>query len=158
MATFLSASDSAFDAVSAGAVMMSLGPLRFGVSTQEYESLKTAMSWRWAEKARYLRAPALQYHGPATITKTFDVTIVVEKGADLNFIPSLQSLGDEGKPQRLVAGHSRPVAGVNMLSGGSDMGLWCLTDLALDESEFMRDGLAILVKATITIKSYGDDA
>lgn len=141
----------------AGAVMMDLGGLRFGVGSQEYDSLKSSIGWRWVEKPRHGRAPALQFQGAGTITKTFDVTIIVGSGHDLAFLPAVQAMGDQGKPYRLVAGSSTPVGGVNMLSGGSDLGLWCLVDLSIDESEFLRDGTAMLYKATITIKSYGDD-
>lgn len=138
-------------------VMMSLGPMRFGVIDQEYQSLKTSMSWRWEEKARYLRAPALQYQGPGTITKTFDITIIAQRATDLEFIPFLQALGNEGKPLRLIAGHTMPSGGANVLSGSSDMGLWCITQLDVDESEFLRDGIALLYKGSLTIKSYGED-
>lgn len=138
-------------------VMMALGPLRFGVTTQEYEGLRSSLSWRWAEKNRYLRAPALQYHGPSTVTKTLQITIVAEYGVDLDFLPLVQALGDTGEPQRMVAGHSRPVGGSNVLAGGSDMGLWCIVSLDISESEFLRDGTAILYEASLTIKSYGED-
>ncbi|MGL4755178.1 MAG: phage tail protein [Aeromonadaceae bacterium] len=138
-------------------VMMALGPLRFGVTTQEYESLRSSMSWRWAEKGRYLREPALQYHGPGTITKALKITVVAEYGVDLEFLPMVQALGDTGEPQRMIAGHSRPIGGANVLAGGSDMGLWCIVSLDITESEFMRDGTAILYEADLTIKSYGED-
>lgn len=139
-------------------VMMALGPLRFGVSYAEYDSLKTSYLWRWAEKARYLRAPALQFHGAGSITKTMEITIVAETGADLGYLPSVRMAGDMGAPHRMIAGHSRPVGGAQVMAAGADMGLWCITALDMDESEFLRDGTAILYKATITIKSYGEDA
>lgn len=145
------------EAGQSGQVMMDLGGLRFGVVDQEYESLRTSMSWRWAEKNRYLRAPALQYQGSGTTTKTLDITIVVEKGLDLEFTPLLQAMGDEGKPYRLVAGAARAVGGANVLSSGSDLGLWCITALDVTEQEFLRDGTAMLIKAALTIKAYGED-
>lgn len=149
--------NSSLQSPAAGSVMMALGPIRFGVLTQEYDELRTSMSWRWAEKARYLREPALQYHGQGTITKTLNVVVIVERGSDLEFVPNMQALADTGEPQRLVAGHSRSVGGVSTLSGGSDMGLWCITALEVTESEFMRDGTAMMHKAALTIRSYGDD-
>ncbi|MGL5480667.1 MAG: phage tail protein [Aeromonas veronii] len=138
-------------------VMMDLGGLRFGVSSQEYESLRTAVAWNWAEKARYGREAALQYQGKAATTKTMEVVIVAETGRDLEFLPMVEAMGDSGEPQRLVAGHSRPVGGVSMVAGGSDLGQWCLVSLDIGESEFMRDGTAIMYQATITIKKYGED-
>lgn len=139
-------------------VMMNLGPIRFGVKTQEYDSLSTSLSWRWAEKARYLREPALQYHGPGTITKTFNIAIVAQYGSDLEFLPTIRAEADKGEPMRLIAGHSKPIGGAGVVAGGSDMGLWCITELSIDESSFLRDGTAILYEASMTIKSYGDDA
>lgn len=138
-------------------VMMALGPIRFGVSTQEYESLTTSMSWRWVEKERYLRAPAQQFHGKSSITKTLKVVIVAEYGQDLDFLPAVQAVADEGKPLKLMAGHSRPVGGSAVVAAASDLGLWCITDMSINESEFMRDGTAILYDASITIKTYGED-
>lgn len=138
-------------------VMMNLGPIRFGVRQQEYESLSTTMAWRWEEKARYLREPAQQYKGPASVSKTFKITIVVEKGADLEFLPAIRAEADKGEPMRLIAGHSKPVGGVAVVAGAADMGLWCITALDIDESHFLRDGTAMVYDATLSIKSYGED-
>lgn len=138
-------------------VMMDLGGLRFGISSQEYESLQTTMSWKWAAKARYGREEALQYQGKAAVTKTFAFKVIVERSKDLEFTGFLERMGDEGKPHRLIAGHSLPVGGVMMVSGGADMGLWCITDLSVNESEFMRDGTSMLKDISLTIKKYGED-
>ncbi|MGL5285900.1 MAG: phage tail protein [Aeromonas sp.] len=138
-------------------VMMDLGGLRFGAATQEYQSLRSAMSWRWEEKARYGRAPALQFQGPSAITKTLAITIIAEKALDLEFLPLVQQLADQGQPLRLVAGHSKPIGSVDAIAGGSYLGLWCITSLDVEESEFLRNGTAILYKASLTIKSYGED-
>lgn len=138
-------------------VMMALGPIRFGVSTQEYESLSTSMSWRWIEKARYLRDPAQQFQGKGSVTKSMKIVIVAEYGKDLDFLPAVQAEADKGKPFRLMAGHSRPVGGVSVVAASTDLGLWVITELTVDESEFMRDGTAIMYDASLTIKSYGED-
>lgn len=139
-------------------VMMALGPIRFGVSTQEYESLSTAFSWRWVEKERYMRAPAQQFQGPGSITKTMKIVIVAEWGSDLLFLPGVREEADKGIPFRLMAGHTRPVGGAAVVAAGADLGMWVITDLQVDESEFMRDGTAMLYNATLTIKTYGEDA
>ncbi|MGL4507678.1 MAG: phage tail protein [Aeromonas sobria] len=146
-----------FDSSPEPTVMMALGPMRFGVKTAEYESLKTSMSWRWVEKARYLREPGLQYHGPGVITKTFDILIIAEWAVDLQFLPLVRRMADLGKPQRMIAGHSSPIGAASAIAGGSDLGLWCITNLDVDESNFLRDGTAIMYKATLTVKSYGED-
>ncbi|QIZ02637.1 hypothetical protein AhyVDH1_032 [Aeromonas phage AhyVDH1] len=138
-------------------VMMALGRIRFGVSTQEYESLTTSMSWRWVEKERYMRAPAQQFQGKGSVTKSLKITIVAETGKDLDFLPAVQAEADKGLPMRLMAGHSRAVGGQAVVSASSDLGLWVILDLNVDESEFMRDGTAILYSATMTIKTYGED-
>ncbi|MGY3887184.1 phage tail protein [Aeromonas aquatica] len=150
----LKASSNAYQGPS---VMMDLGGLRFGISTQEYEEIRTSMSWRWAEKQRYLRTSALQFQGINTVTKTLSITVIAETSHDLEFLPVVQAMGDDGVPYRLVAGAARPVGGVTTISGGSDLGLWCITDLDITESEMMRDGTAMLYKASLTIKSYGED-
>lgn len=138
-------------------VMMALGPIRFGVSTQEYESLTTSMSWRWVEKERYLRDPAQQFQGKGSVTKSMSIVIVAEYGKDLDFLPAVQAEADKGKPFRLMAGHSRPVGGVSVVAASTDLGLWVITSLEVNEQHFMRDGTAMLYEASMTIKSYGED-
>ncbi len=138
--------------------MMALGEIRFGMGTQEYESLATSMSWRWEERLRYMRDPAQQYQGPGSVSKTFKITIIAETGKDLDFLPFIRKVAGNGKPLQLMAGHSRPIGGVTTIAAGSNLGLWVITGLDIDESNYLRDGTALLYDATISIKSYGEDA
>ncbi|MGL5215827.1 MAG: phage tail protein [Aeromonas hydrophila] len=138
-------------------VMMGLGPLRFGISSQEYDELRTSMKWRWAEKNRYLRETALQYQGKDATTKTLNVVIVAEYAADLDFLPLVQDVADLGQPLELVAGHTRPIGGASVVAAGANMGKWVITSLDINESNFLRDGTAILYEATLTIMKYGED-
>ena len=134
-------------------VMLALGDFQFGVSTAEYQALRTAHSWRWASMSRFGRKPAKQFHGP---TKTLSVAIYPQTSADLQHFQTLKALADQGKPLRLVSGGSRYSDGV-LVPVGADLGLWCIDALDIDESMFMRDGTALEQKGTITISDYGDD-
>ena len=137
-------------------VMLALGEFQFGVSTAEYQSLKTSHSWRWASKPRFGRKPAKQFHGSNASTKSLSVTIYPQSGADLEHFQTLKSIADAGEAVRLVSGGSRYLDGV-LVPVGSDLGLWCIDAMDVDESMFMRDGTALEQKGTITISEYGED-
>lgn len=137
-------------------VMMSLGDFQFGVSTAEYQSLKTSMSWRWAKKDRYGRKPGKQYHGPDAITKTMEIVIYPQSKKDLTRFQQIKAMADAGKPLRLVAGGSRLVDGL-LVPAGADLGLWVIEQLEISESMFMQDGTALEQKGSLTISEYGDD-
>lgn len=137
-------------------VMMSLGDFQFGVSTTEYQGLKTSMSWRWAKKDRYGRKPGKQYHGPDAASKTLDITIYPQNKRDLIRFQQIRNMADAGKPLRLVSGGSRWLDGL-LVSAGADLGLWVIEQLEVSESMFMRDGTALEQNGSLTISEYGDD-
>lgn len=137
-------------------VMLALGEFQFGVATAEYQGLRTSMSWRWAAMARFGRKPAKQFHGPEAATKTLSVTIYPDSKADLAHFQTIKNIAGEGKPVRLVSGGSRVSDGV-VVPAGADLGLWVIESLDIDESAFMRDGVALEQKGTITISEYGED-
>jgi phage protein U len=137
-------------------VMLALGDFQFGVATAEYQGLKTSNSWRWVSMARFGRRPAKQFHGPEASTKTLSVTIYPESKADLAHFQTIKDVADLGEPVRLVSGGSRSSDGV-VVPAGSDLGLWVIESLDIDESMFMRDGVALEQKGTITISEYGED-
>ncbi len=138
-------------------VMMALGDFKFSISGTQYQSLQTAMGWRWAKKERFKRKPGLQFHGPDSTTKTLDIAIYPEAAADLAVMRQLKAMGDAGKPVRLVAGGSRMVAGLVVVPSGTDMGLWVVNQLDVAEQFFMSDGTPLEIKGTLTITEYGDD-
>jgi len=41
---------------------------------------------------------------------------------------------------------------------GADLGLWVIERLDVDENMFMRDGVALEFKGSLSISEYGDDA
>lgn len=138
-------------------VMLSLGDFQFGVSTLEYQALKTSMSWRWAKKDRLGRAPGKQYQGRDATTKNLSIEIYPQSKADLGRFGEIEALGNGGEPLRLVSGGSRLVGGV-LVPAGADLGLWVVEKFDIDESEFMQDGVALAQKGSLSISEYGDDA
>ncbi len=138
-------------------VMMALGSFQFGVQTTEYQSLKTAHSWRWAKKDRFGRKPSKQFHGADASSKSFSITIIPQNSDDLTRFGQLKDLADAGKPVRLISGGARWVDG-RLQSSGADLGLWVVEKLDIDESMFMRDGTAISQVGSLSISEYGEDA
>ncbi|MCF1458078.1 MAG: phage tail protein [Shewanella sp.] len=138
-------------------VMLALGEFKFGINSAQYQSLKTAQTWRWAKKDRYGRKPGRQYHGPESMVKTLDIVIYPQDKADLARFHQLRAMADQGKPLRLVAGGARWVDG-GLVSAGADLGLWVIESLNVDESLFMSDGTALEQKGNLVIAEYGDDA
>jgi uncharacterized protein len=137
-------------------VMMALGDFRFSVSTAEYQSLTTSMSWRWAKKDRYQRKPGKQFHGPDSTTKTLDITVHPESRADVVLFDRLRAMGDAGEPLRLVSGGTALVGGV-LKQSGADLGLWVMDSLNVADEAFMRDGTPLVRKGSLSISEYGDD-
>jgi phage protein U len=139
-------------------VMMALGDFEFSIQTAEYQQLKTSMTWRWAEKARYLRTPAQQYHGPGAVEKTLQIQLFPDSADQLDVFRNIKALADEGQPVRLVAGYARPLAAHSEIPGGSDMGLWVITALDVTEEHFLQNGVALQHTGSLTIKEYGEDS
>lgn len=138
-------------------IMMALGDFQFGISTVQYQSLKTSMSWRWAKKDRYGRKPSKQFHGADADTKSLEISIYPEDKTDLLRFRQIKAIADQGKPLRLVAGGSSWVNDA-LVSSGSDLGLWVIEKLDVNESMFMSDGTALEQKGSLMISEYGDDA
>lgn len=137
-------------------VMMALGGFQFSVSTTQYQNLKTSKSWRWAKYDRYGRKPGKQFQGADSDSKTFDITIYPQNAADLAIIDRLTAIGNDGTPLRLIAGALRRVNGI-ALGSGLDLGLWVMEKLDINENAFIDNGIALEIKATLTISEYGDD-
>lgn len=137
-------------------VMMALGEFQFSMSTAQYQRLKTSMSWRWAKYDRYGRKPSKQFQGPDSDSKTFDISIYPQSSRDLEIIDTVRALGDAGKPLRLIAGALKRLNG-QATGAGLDLGLWVMEKLDVDEGEFLDNGIALEIKASLSISEYGDD-
>lgn len=137
-------------------VMLALGEFKFGIKTAQYQSLKTSMSWRWAQKDRYRRKPGKQFHGANASKKSLEIMVYPQDKHDLKRFQTIKDLADEGRPLRLIAGGARWVDGA-LVSSGADLGLWVIESLDVDETMFMEDGTALEQKGGLSISEYGDD-
>lgn len=137
-------------------VMMALGGFQFSMSTAQYQRLKTSMSWRWAKYDRHGRKPGKQFQGADSGVKTFDISIYPQSSRDLEIIDTIRAIGDEGKPLRLIAGALKRFNG-QTTGAGLDLGLWVMEKLDVDEGEFLDNGIALEIKASLSISEYGDD-
>ena len=129
-------------------VMMAIGDFIFSVSTLEYQSLKTSQSWRWANKDRYGRKPAKQYHGPGATKKSLDIAVYPERKQDFYWFDQLQQMADKGEPYRLIGGSP---------SGGVDFGLWVIDQIERSDAYFFEDGTPMEIKGSLTLSEYGED-
>ncbi|MHA6195520.1 phage tail protein [Pseudomonas wadenswilerensis] len=137
-------------------VMMALGDFRFSVTTAQYQTLSTSMSWRWATKDRYKHKPGKQFHGPGSFTKNLEILVLPQNRADLQRLERLRLMADAGKPLRLVSGGTALVDG-QLKRSGADLGLWVIESLSVADEHFMTDGTPLARRGSLSISEYGDD-
>ncbi len=137
-------------------VMMALGDFQFSISTAQYQSLKTSMSWRWAKYDRYGRKPGKQFQGPDSTSKTLNIAIYPQRKSDLEQFTQIEVMASQGEPLRLIAGALKKLNGLTTGSG-LDLGLWVIEKLDTDEAHFLDNGVPLEIKGTLTISEYGDD-
>ncbi|MFD2178512.1 phage tail protein [Veronia pacifica] len=129
-------------------VMMALGQFEFTVKGTQYQQLRTSMGWRWEKRDRDNRRPALQFNGPDLTSKTLSISVYPEQKTDLDRLSKLEQMGNTGTPMRLIGGTP---------SGGADLGLWVIEKLERTDQFFTDNGIPLEVKASLTIKEYGED-
>lgn len=137
-------------------VMLALGDFRFSVSTVQYQTLSTSMSWRWASKDRYKHKPGKQFHGPGTFTKSLDITVYPENRGQVVVLDRLRAMADTGKPFRLVSGGT-VLINRELKPSGADLGLWVIESLSIADQFFMVDGTPLERKGSLSISEYGED-
>lgn len=138
------------------AVMMALGDFQFSISTMQFQSLKTSMSWRWAKMDRVGRKSARQFKGADSKSKSFDVAHYPQDANGLSRFDEIEAIANQGKPIRLVGGALRKMNG--QVSGSAlDLGLWVIEKLDLTETQFLDNGMPLEMKGSISISEYGED-
>ena len=65
-------------------------------------------------------------------------------------------MADTGKPLRLIGGALRNVNG-QVTGSALDLGLWVIEKLDETETEFLDNGIPLVIKGSLSISEYGDD-
>lgn len=125
--------------------MMSLGGYRFESNFNPFHELTENKQYIFASHDRWQGVEASQFKGRKAITKTFSIKVVIESDRDLSIIPNLQSLGDSGKPLRMIGSSGR--------SGGY-FGDWVITSISVTKKEYERSNTALIQEATLSIKEW----
>ncbi len=131
------------------AVQMMLGGFPFTLSTGEYDTQDTSLSWRWTKKDRLNRKPAMQFLGSDTIQKTLNGTIHIFEESDLKIPDQMTAEADGGEALMLIASSDTDKARY--------LGLWVIQKIEFNESDLNGDGKAQTIHFSVTIEEYGED-
>ena len=100
-----------------GRVMMTLGPVAFGVATTAFQRLRRVTGFRWPALERVGRWPARQFTGPGQDQITLDGVIMPTYSGAVGSVESLRELALTGQPYQSVGGHGRGLRPVVPLAG-----------------------------------------
>ena len=125
-------------------VLMSLGSLRFSVSTFVYDQFKRSTAYRWSSKNRAGRRPGFEFEGPGT--ETIEMSGVIYTGrAGTGRVEDIRTEAARGKPLKL------------MDALGKDWGLWCITNVEEERQTFMFNGEPLKQTFSMSLTAYGED-
>ncbi|CAA0097532.1 Uncharacterised protein [BD1-7 clade bacterium] len=131
-------------------VQMIIGDYPLSLSTAEYNKLSQTLNYRWVERARLNRKPALQYQGPGLRVLRFSGEIHVQSDAQLKQPQRMASEADKGAPLVVLASNNTLTATYH--------GRWVITELRFEDTDLLADGTPVTISFEITLKEYGDDA
>lgn len=130
-------------------VQMIVGDYPFSISGVEYSQLRRVQNWRWAERERLNRKPALQYQGPGARRVTLIGTIHVQTTRQLEQPQQMRAIADSGEPLNVLASNDTLKATYH--------GRWVITDLAFDETDLQGNGTPETIGFEMTLQEYGED-
>ena len=111
-----------------GSVILTLGPVAFGVSTTVYQRLRRTTAYRWPALERAGRWPARQFTGPGNDQITIDGVVMPTYRGSVGAVDAPRELAMTGEPQQMSAGT------------GEVFGFWCLAQVEEDRSGLFSDG------------------
>lgn len=128
--------------------MARLGSFMFGLDTAAFQQLQRTSGYRWEEKNRIGRDPALQFTGTETETITLSGVIFPHFRGGLGQIEQLRQEAGLGQPLPFIYASEYV---------GQYLGRWCITAISEDRTVFFQDGKPRRIDFQITLKRYGDD-
>lgn len=123
--------------------MISLGGYRFSANLNPFHNRNKTKSYNFASRDRWQGVEALQFKGRKAEVQTFDIKVVVNKKEDLNILPDLKVLGDEGKGLKLISP-----------SEGGYLGLWVVTNFTEKTSDHTTSGIGLVQEGQLSIKEF----
>jgi hypothetical protein len=126
-------------------IKMSLGRLRFSMSTLDYDRLQKKMAWRWAKVPRIGRKAALQFVGTEPASITFSGVQFQHFMGDPDYDYDIEGIANAGLTHMLTDGRGRVY------------GKWVITGLNTTDSAILRNGAPLKKSYTLTIQEYGED-
>lgn len=126
-------------------MMMAYGMFVFSLSTAPYQTFRRQMSWRHEAQARVGVRPARQYLGPGDDSITLAGTLLPQFTGGQDSIDDLRDLAARGLAWPLVEGTGR------------NYGVFVVTGLSEDKSEFFIDGAAAQIDFELSLERVDDD-
>ncbi len=130
-------------------VQMIIGDFPFSLSTAEYNEIRRSMEYRWQQRDRMNRKPALQFHGAGLKEVSLTGVIHVQIVQQLQHPQHMEAMADKGEPLHLLASNDTVKADY--------LGQWVITRLEFIDTDLMADGTPETITFSLTLKEYGDD-
>lgn len=125
--------------------MISLGGYRFNANVNPFHAKNKSKSYIFSKRQKWQSTESLQFKGQKATSLTLDIKVIIEKESDLDILPALEKLGDDGKPLKLIS-----------VSEGGYMGLWVVTNYTEKGNIFTINGVALQQEAQITIEEFSE--
>lgn len=126
-------------------MMMAYGMFIFMLDTVPYQALQQETAWRHVKNDRVGKSAKWQYIGTGEDSITLTGTLYPEvTGGDVS-LTTLRTMAYGGKPWPLIEGT------------GSIYGMFVITNITENRSEFMKDGKAQKIEFTLSLKKVSED-
>lgn len=125
-------------------VMLSLGGVKFSITTLAYQSLSKIHEWKWANIEQYGHIDSLHFTGKENPKISLNGVIYSDfESVGNGQIDKLVALGDQGKPFLLASGI------------GDVLGYWVVLSVNEEQVSFKKNGSARKQNFTVELKYYG---
>lgn len=128
--------------------MARLGSFMFGLDTAAFTQLQRVSGYKWEEKNRIGRDPALQFTGTETETITLSGVIYPHYRGGLQQMEQLRQQADRGLPLPFIYASEY---------AGQYLGRWCVSGITEDRTVFFEDGRPRRIEFQVSLKRYGED-
>jgi phage protein U len=131
-------------------IMMSFGPIRFGLNRAAYSDLKRKSEYRWPVLERLGRRPAHQFVGIGVDTINLKGTIYPSfdpggRCVGIHRVDEMRAVAAQGIPYDLVSGY------------GEAFGRWVIKSIEEKEEVFFEDGSFRKQDFEMEISLYGEE-
>lgn len=125
-------------------VLMALGPLRFGLHSENYNRLRHRFSERWQAQDRAGATPALHWAGHGLETLSLAGVVFPHYHGSARFLQRARTEAQKGEPLLLVDGL------------GFFLGKWSIVSISETQPAHFADGAPRRQDFTIELQKYGE--